>query len=442
VRKPPPASSLALITTLLVACLLPLAASRAQSADVLREARLARADGDAQRAVELLAPVPEAARAPEATYLLATSYQSLARHAGAIPLLESLAESGYAQAKVLAALARSYDALGQTGQALRAYEAAFAADSSSVPVALGLARLYTSGDRYAEAAALYRDLLARDAGNPALHAYLGRSYNALRLPDSAIVHYQTSHRLNPASVQVALALSSVYASVDHLISARRVLERGLETAPTSAKLWTRRGEVAIKEEDYQIADSAFAEALALGDSSAAAWRGLGVARYFRGQVDSAQVALLASFEADSTHAMTAFYLAMTYQAQEAWDDALGYFDVAATNAGSGLVADLYAQIATTYDRMDRDGDAIRAYRAVQTLAPERPETLFHLAALFDAYYADRAAALRQYEAFLERAPEGTLERMRSYALERSQVLREETFFEARAAEPDTAGGER
>lgn len=414
----------------------------AQSADLLYQARVARADGDPATAIAVLEGMPRSEMTGEAVYLLATSYQALARHSEAVALLAAPAEVDYDGACVLSTLARSYDALGQQEDAIAAYESALAADSTSIPVALSLARLYASTDQHQRAATLYGRLLASDAKNPTLHAYLGSAYQSLGLADSAIVPYQTAHRLNPSSVSVALALSRVYAGVDHLISARRVTERALLETPTSTPLWVRRGEIAIKEEDFAVADTAYAEALALGDSSAAVWRGLGVAQYFLGQIDSAQVALLASFEADSTHAMTPFYLGMTYQAQEEWDDALGYFDVAARNMGRGLLADLYAQIATTYDRMDRDGDAIQSYRTVQGLTPERNETLFHLAALYDTYYADRTAALRQYEAFLTRTPEGTLPQFRSYALERVRVLREEMFFQPAPAQTDTVRSER
>ena len=74
-------------------------------------------------------------------------------------------------------------------------------------------------------------------------------------------------------------------------------------------------------------------------------------------------------------------------------------------------------------------EAIRAYRLALNLDATRLEASFHLAALYDSYYADKKMALQQYERFLERTEEDQLPKMRQYAEQRVQEISENKFFE-------------
>jgi tetratricopeptide (TPR) repeat protein len=230
-------------------------------------------------------------------------------------------------------------------------------------------------------------------------------------------------------VRAVLSLSAVYFGVDHLISARRVLDRSLEEQPRNEALWQRRGEVALQEEDYGKAVESFRNAVIFGDSTALNLRNLGVGLYLDKQYAEAHDLLEKSYQADSSDGMGAFYLGMAKMEREAFEDALRYFDRATELMGVAMIAEVELQAATTYDRMDRDGDAIRAYRLALGLDPARREILFHLAALYDAYYADKNAAMEQYELFLTRVGEDELTQQQDYARQRIRELKERRFFD-------------
>ncbi len=400
----------------------------AQSAETLRDVRTLFAEGDYGAVVARLETArAEAPLSPEGLRLLGLAYQTRMQHGRAI---ETLRLADTTDVRVHAALARSLEKLGRKREALEAYRTAYRMDSTRQSLAAALARLYAEAGRWPTARTLYERLVAHDPENGFLHARLAAAYRALDSTELAIIHYERARRLIPKSVTVYLNLSAVYVNSEHLISAWRVVDAGVAELPEEPELWRRRGEVALKREEYPEAQTSFEQALALGDSSALTLRNLGATHYLRNHLPEADSLLTWAFATDSTDAMTAFYLGTVKQYEQEYEAALDYLHRAAELMGQEALADVHAQIAATYDQMDRDGDAIRAYRLTQSLAPDRPEVLFHLAALYDAYYADPSTALEQYETFLARAEEGKLPEMEAYARQRVREIRERLFFEA------------
>ncbi|GIV57247.1 MAG: hypothetical protein KatS3mg042_0160 [Rhodothermaceae bacterium] len=411
-----------------------------QPAATLQAARLALADGAYEAAVDTLeAAAARAPLSPEGYRLLGLAHEQLLRYDRAV---EALRQADTTQARVLAALGRNLNRLGQSRAALAAYRRAYARDTTDRGIAGNLAALLVEAGRLQEARRLYRQLLARDPENAMLHARLAGLYRSLDSTDQAIIHYERARRLQPRSLPVWLGLLQVYVATEHLESARRVADAAVEALPEEPVLWQRRGEVALRREEYPVAQASFEQAVALGDTSALTLRNLGAVHYLRNHLPEADSILTRAFNADSLDGMTAFYLGTVKLYRQDYDGALHFLQRAADLLGRTTLADVYAQLAATYDQMDRDDAAIRTYRLVNALAPDRPEVLFHLAALYDAYYADPTTALRQYEAFLERVQPGALPQMEHYARQRLTEIRERLFFEqGRTPPPPPAAGD-
>lgn len=412
---------LAVLFFLLPAALTP--AVRAQAPDVLRRAQIHLAEDDPAAAAALLDAAGPLT--PDGAYVLGRSYQELLRHDRAAAAFASADTSRLA---VLMAWGRSLEALGRTHEAEARYAAAYRLDSTRVPVAVGYARLLGDRGRYDAVAGVYHHLLAADPDNGTLHARLASAYSRLGVPDSAIVHYERAHALDRGNVQVVLALTKVYYDQAFYLSARRVVDRALEAQPRSFELWRRSGEIALRQEDYALAETAFANAVQHGDSTAIDLRNLGVSRYLRGRADAAREALAAAWEREDQDQMTAFYLGLAHKDLGQYAEALDLLATAADLGGQAFVADVYSHRAGTYDVMKRYPEAIREYRLARQLDPDRPAWLFHLAALYDAYYADEDAVLDAYEQFLAAVEAGTLPKLEDYAQRRLQEIREGQFF--------------
>jgi tetratricopeptide (TPR) repeat protein len=291
--------------------------------------------------------------------------------------------------------------------------------------------------RWGEVEAIYRSLVEADLQNSFLGTQLGTAYVRLGLPDSAIVHYELAHALNPRSVRVVLALTKVYYDREFFLSAKRVVDRALDQRPRNPDLWRRRGEVALKEEDYRLATEAFERTIQYGDSAAKDLSKLGVSRYLSNDLAGAEEVLMRSFELDDQDVMNAFYLGLAKQQLQQFEEALTYLNHAADLIGEGLLADVQARIGNTYDQMKSYPDAIKAYRLSLSLESGRTEALFHLAAVYDAYYADKKMAQDQYERFLGQVEEGQMPQMQSYARQRVKEIKEGEFFRSRPVPPPT-----
>ncbi|GAB5518981.1 MAG: hypothetical protein RhofKO_12320 [Rhodothermales bacterium] len=406
--------------------------------DALREARALIGEGEHRQAVALLEAVSNPT--PDHYYVLGLSYQALLQHRQA---LTALNQADQMNRRVLAAKGRSYDALGQTLEAINAYEGAYVQDSTHVNTASSLARLYAQTDNWYRVAAVFDRLLEEDGENSTIHQNLGRAYGQLDSLERSLNHYEQARRLNPENLSVLLSLSAAYVRMEYYTSAQRVVEQGIAERPLNPQLWFRSGEIAMTVEDYDLAVASFDSALVLGDTSSINLRNLGVSHYLNGDYAASDTVLMRAHRADSTDGMQTFYLGMAKKNLDQFDGALHYLDKAARLLGRDLLADLYAQIASTHDVMDNDGQAIQVYRLSLNLNPAKRENLFHLAALYDVYYKDPKTALETYEQFLAQVTPGDLPQFESYATERVKALREKQFFrEGRAAPADTSSGQQ
>lgn len=399
----------------------------AQTPDVLRLARHQVAQGQYALAAAQLEPLGLDALSPEGAHLLGRCYQAMLQHERAVA---AFVRADTTAVPVRIDWAQSLERLGLPEQAERHYRTAYRADSSNQHVAASYARLLADRNAWTEVAAIYEHLVARDTLNSYLHAQLGTAYAQLDSTDRAIIHYQRAHGLNPRNVRVVLALTKIYYNIAYIHSAERVLASALAERPHNAALWRRSGEVFLKKEAYPEAIDAFRNVLLYApDSSAQDLSNLGVGYYLTEQFDDALPLLQRSFEKNDEESLNAFYLGMTYQQLEQYDEALHYLNHAADLLSKGMLADIYARIGNTYEQADQEPEAIRTYRLALTLDAERVEVLFHLAALYDVYYADKNMALEQFERFLARVGENQLPQMQRYAQQRVQELREALFFE-------------
>ncbi len=401
--------------------------ARAQTPDALRAAQIQVAEGQYAAAAKSLEAVGLDALSRQGAHLLGRCYQAMLQHERALAAFERADTS---TVTVLADWGRSLERLGLPEEAEARYRAAYRKDSTNQTVAASLARLLSDWTAWSEVAAIYERLVQEDQLNSYLHAQLGTAYARLDSTDRAIVHYERAHLLNPRNIKVALALTKVYYDIEYIMSARRVLARALDERPRHPALWRRSGEVAFKEEAYPDAVEAFGNVLRYSiDSTAADLSHLGVSLYLTNEFTEALDYLQQSYDRNDEDVLNTFYLGMAHQQLGQYEEALLYLGLAADLLGEGMLADIQARIGNTYEQTEQQPEAIRAYRLALNLDATRLEALFHLAALYDSYYADKKMALQQYERFLERIQEGQLPKMQQYAEQRVQEISENKFFE-------------
>ncbi|MEM8610331.1 MAG: tetratricopeptide repeat protein [Myxococcota bacterium] len=415
---------------LLVLLCLTIPASGQVSPSVAAEAQTRYVSQDYAGVIDLLS---EAVSLPEdLAYQLGRAYQEEYQHQRA---LTAFLQADSAAVRVLRARAASYERLGETDAAMASYRQALGVQPQSVGLAMALARLHSEARQHEEARRLLAAATESKPETPTIRVEYAKVLVALDSLDGAIVQLELAHRVAPTSATIPMLLSQVYLRANLPSSAARVLERGLEVIPENPRLWARLGAVRQQLEVHDRAIIAYRTAQALGDSSASTWLGLGMNHYLDGAPHPALGALEASYAADSSIARTAFYLGLAHKQLEAYEEAERWLNLAATLTGREPLADILEHLADAHRFQDDYRAAIETDEVALYLSPGRLSTTFHLAVLFDEYYADSGPALRQYEAFLRLAMASAVAQrtdtlvMIGYAQNRIRALREATFFE-------------
>lgn len=362
---------------------------------------------------------------PQGHALLGRAYQKLLRHRRAI---QALSRADTTRKRVLTALGRSQHQLGRNEEAVASYERAYQQDSLDVQVAQTLAGLYAQVGRYERATSVYHRLLREDSGNPFFLEKLGNVYQALGDTEKALHFYGRAYYENPESTALPLRLSRLHLEAGQHEQAARIVERALGHHPSHARLLKRRGRVALLQGDYERAIEGFGSSIARGDSSAANLRGLGRALFREEEHEHARLWLGRARRADTTSAQTHYYLGLALKKLGEDEEALAALRRAAELHGEDRIADIYEQAADVHRRQKRFERAIEADRIALKLSPAKDAVVFHLATLYDEYYADPKPAIAHYRQFLRRVREGDLPAMQSHAERRIRALEQREFW--------------
>lgn len=393
-------------------------------------------DGRYQQAIDVLEASDSLSTSEH--FLMGRAYQALYQHRQAV---QHFARADTTTPQVLIAWGQSLRELGQTSAARHRYEHAYQADSTNLRVAAPLAALYADRDRWPEVRTIYRQLLHDDPDNPVLLTRLATAYHAMDSIQAARIYYERALQYNPKNVKGTLRLSSLHLTQDSLAAAQRVIAQILRHYPNHPTLRKRQGVIAFQAQRYPRSIAAFQRTLALGDSSAVTLRKLGIALFMMGQPKPATRRLRSAHQVDSTNATTVFYLGMAEHQLGHYDAAQTALEEATRLMGQSTLADVYEQLADVYKQQHAFEPAIRADRLALQLNPEKDAVLFHLATLYDEYYADPTPALRYYQKFLKCVPEEAFRPMQEYARQRVESIRSEEFFRSKR-DPSTADSAR
>jgi tetratricopeptide (TPR) repeat protein len=386
--------------------------------------------GAPQAAIDTLAQADSLR--PEGYFLLGRAHQALYDHPRAA---DAFAQADTTSAAVLAAWGQSLRQLGRPAEARARYRQAYEQDPRNRSVTLALADLHLQTRQPTEAVALLQPMVERTADNPLLHTRLAKAYQSMDSTQAAIRHFRRAFALNPQSVPVSLRLSGLYATVDSLEAARTTVAQALDHHPDNLALWKQRGTIAFKRQDYPMAIRSYQAAAYLGDSTAVTLRNLGQAYYLTDDYEAALPLLKQSLRGED-HALTALFAGIAHKNLGQPDSSLVYLQKATELFRQSALADVYEQIADAHKQLDQYEEAIDADRLSLRLNPDKHAVYFHLATLYDDYYADPKPALMHYRLFVQRADSAAYPQMRAYARYRMQVLGERDFFRRPPAPPN------
>jgi tetratricopeptide (TPR) repeat protein len=386
----------------------------------------------------------DAAATIQVNTLLGRAEQARGRHEAAIEALRTArvaaSESDRSLIDVDRALGTSYVALYRWPQAASAFRRVLDVAPRDRAARRALAEVYRQSRQWKKARTQYARLVRADSSNGQWWARLAQCNLELNQVRRARRHFAEAHRHLPQSADVALSLSRLYRADGEPDAARRVVDSTLTHQPGDPRLWRRRADLAFERDRLDRARRAYTRTIATGDSSATAYRRIGLIDLRRQQYARALSPLRQSLRRDSTQARTTLYLGVAYLKLDSLRRATTYLQRTIDQRAKGPLTRALEQLGTTHSQRGRVADAVRAYKTALRLRPHRATLYFHLATIYDEHYRDKTPAARYYRRFL-RAAEGAPSDFRSYAESRLKTLRP-TLHMQKGGESQAQTGEK
>lgn len=397
----------------------------------------------ARRARRLLQDSLRTSVAARVYTMLGRAEHARGQHEAAIDALRQARlhtfEAGQSVVHVDQALGESYAALYRWSEAASAFRRVLDEVPENRSVRQSLAKVYKQAQDWSEAQEQYARLVRADSTNGRWWAQLAQCDLELGQTDPALRHFARAHRLLPQSADIALPLSRLYRSTNQHTAARSVIDTTLSHQASDPRLWRRRADLAFEQNALERACRAYRRTIAMGDSSATAYRRLGLIDVQQQAYANAISPLQQSLRRNPMHPRTTLYLGIAYQKVDSLDQAARYLQQTIDREVEGPITEAFVHWAATSDQQGDVQAAVRAYKTALRLQPERKEIHFRLANVYDRHYEDKAPAARYYRQFL-RMTDTTLTELRHYAEKRLGTLRPVLHMQEGGGTADTADG--
>ena len=358
--------------------------------------------------------------------LLGRAQQARGRDASAIRALRrarvAASERRVSSVAIDRALGESYVALYRWPQAASAFRRVLDAEPQDRAARHALAEVYRRSRQWGAALRQYRHLVQADSSNGQWWSRLGQCALQQGMTKRARRHFANAHERLPQSTEVALSLSRLHRAQGDLEAARRVVDESLKHQAGDPRLWRRRADLAFERNELDRARRAYRQTIATGDSSATAYRRIGLIDVQRQEYARALSPLQQSRNRDSTHTRTTLYLGIAFLKLDSLQRATTHFRRTVEREARGPITRALEQLGTAQSHRGAVTEAVEAYKTALRLQPARAPVLFHLATTYDEQYRDKRPAARYYRRFLE-VEAGGLPQLRRYAERRLDALR-------------------
>ncbi len=397
----------------------------AQSLDA---AKLALLKEDYVRVIELLKMQSKTSAIPEAHYLSALAYKGLGRFNAAIKQLRQMYAVRPKDTELLLLMGKVYEGLGNMPGARQMYSDVLKQDSLNRSARLNLAAVYFQENNFRKAEVLYHGLLKDEPGNAYFLRKTGICQFRAKQFQKAVNTLGKALRENEQDVISAFYLGNAYLKLKQLPTALQATLNGLRVHPKNRRLLKLKADILFVQNDFNQAATVYRNLVLHYDVSADVYKKLGLSSYYINRFPQAMLAFKKALRADSTDAVSFYYLALVHKKLGNYNESIPLFNKAVHLLIPDYLPDVYAQLADSYDNQNQYREAIYAYKQALQLAPERKIYLFFIASLYDRFYKDKQMALDQYQRFLEQAPQAD-KRYTEYALERMKALKEKLHFQ-------------
>jgi tetratricopeptide (TPR) repeat protein len=396
---------------------------------VFNKAKLLMTEGKYEQSIDIFQKLQENEPGnPNLFYYLGLNYQSMSNFPKAVIAFEEALTLDPDNINIMTLLGNNYFSAGQISNADSILTKAYSCDSTDSQILQSLGKIYKYEDNWNKAKEIYNRLISRDSSNSFYYEQLGSCDLNLKEFDDAIINYQIAHRLNPLNQNIVMVLSQLYINKENYLSAMRIIDDGLKIYPSFAVMWSKKGDIDLKMNNYTVAITDYQNSIDLADSSGINFRNLGVCYYWIEKYDSAIACLNNAVKIMEKDPSAYFYQGTSYKALKQYEKAIENFAIAVKLQRNDFLAESLIQAAATYYAMKNYHEALKYYQDALRENPGKNEIIFYLAAVYDHFYKDKTVAINYYKKFLTNTREDTDKKLIDYAKNRIKTLVEENHF--------------
>lgn len=328
-------------------------------------------------------------------------------------------------------LGKVYEAADLTLEAITIYEEIIQRDSTNLLVANSLGKLYLQLHNPRKAEQFYRFLIKNDSLNPNYHYQLAKTYakqNEFFLMGQS---YLNTYNLDTLHARSIYRLVLFYKDLNDRDSTQVFIDKGLQLKPYDFNFNQLKANQLYTAKKYDEAIGYLKKLDSLNFKSINAYEMLGMCYQHKDSLNGAEEYFKKALELDDDS--TIFYrLANVYYKK-------GDYKKAMMNVYRSIYhgkADLYRQHYLNGILLIEEGNvplALESFEKSYTNNPKFHKALYELAINSDAYYKDKAIALKHYQNYLRRF-EDKEEAMTNHVNFRIQEIKREFFIEGKKIE--------
>lgn len=235
-----------------------------------------------------------------------------------------------------------------------------------------------------------------------LNKQLGRIYENMNQPDSAIYYYELSLNQNPHDYTVVLRLTNIYRRNDQVKKALATSDRYLNINNNNLRVLRLNGQLQFITGNYKKAILRYERCLTLGDSSLHVLQYTGMSLFKSDDYAGAIPFLEKAFLEAENNSNICLLLALSYIYTGKSESAIHQLHelIGIITPSPALLATAYQHLGESYTDINEHNTAIEIYKQAIITIPNDYRFHYFLADLYDNWFNNKEEALIYYENIL------------------------------------------
>ncbi|MCB0461388.1 MAG: tetratricopeptide repeat protein [Flavobacteriaceae bacterium] len=322
-------------------------------------------------------------------------------------------------------IAKAYIALGNYDEALLNYENSLKANPKDALVLFDYGKLLARVKKYKQALEVFYQLIDIDYKNPNYHYESGLVLQ--QLGDSTDQNrFRNAYDLDNTHQKAIFQIAKFHLIKRHHAVVDKYVDIGLNSYENNKELISLKAQNFYWKEDYESAAKWFEKLIELNESSQFIHEKLSFCYSEIHEVEKAIEQQLLALKYEPKNPKNLFILGQLYERVSDYENVVKYYKESIEIQDIPLDHE-YIKLATAYNLIDKQKEAIDAFKRAIDENPNNHQAQFFLVLTLDSYYKDIDARIKLFENYKDKFPESIFI---SFAERKLKELKEEKHMKS------------